>query len=822
MPTDFAFRLSTYLTLFLSCAALGYSEWDLLPEAAVFAFIVAGLLGVAFYQEGRLEMSLSAANRLGMVIGIIAVVWIAFQIVRPSGGLIYSLPWPASMLPYIGPLVMILMPAKLFRPKHIGDWWTMHGVGLAAVALGCALADDLLFGLLAACYLIAGAWSLSLFFLRRAAGAMPDIPGRPNTEPRAMVVTGEVSTAPKTRLGRAFAARPLWALAAAVIVGVAFFFATPRIDGPQWSLSRGREVGYGGEDSAPDLTRGGTLNAQNREIAFEVVVRNDDGTYKEDVPEFQRWRGRAFLEYAAGKWIANSPIRVAFTRGARPYPLAEGLAGTPVAPEPIKPGEITYDFTWLAKKKDAILADPVYWSPDQPPPVLSRGNGGWIPWAQVPDGSFFPYSRDAFGRYRQVSRNPDEKNLGPLFELMNWNPRTKEGEVPPNSDPFVGYETLMTTRLVSIRDFARELLDRLIREEKLPPSVGKRLDPANRTVAAEDHEIVARAFNDFISDSGEYQYDLKSPAHDRSLDPIEDFLLKSKVGSCERFATGLVQLLRGVGIPCKMIVGFKGCEYEGEGKYIVRQEHAHAWVEVLVRRPTPPGYVSLEPPTIRPVAIGVQPNVSVLRDPSVTQPAPPAPPATQNQPAPKKQTPPPYLHAWLTLDPTPGDDGSIDSKSGLAGSMSSVWQSIGDWFSSLIVRYNPEMRSRVVTASGAWFGRWWLIVVEVVAFTVLSLMAIKWLRQKLRQKKAVVKPVSDAPDWYEQFCEIASRAGLPRFPHETPNEHAIRFAGTLPDNLKAWPLDVAELLADVRYGGRTADPVREHAIRAGLDRATRT
>src|SRR5215218_7699130 len=143
MPTDFAFRLSTYLTLFLSCAALGYAEWDLLPEAAVFTFVVAGLLGVAFYQEGRLEMSLSAANRLGMVIGIIAVVWIAFQIVRPSGGLIYSLPWPASMLPYIGPLVMILMPAKMFRPKHIGDWWTMHGVGLAAVALGCALADDL-------------------------------------------------------------------------------------------------------------------------------------------------------------------------------------------------------------------------------------------------------------------------------------------------------------------------------------------------------------------------------------------------------------------------------------------------------------------------------------------------------------------------------------------------------------------------------------------------------------------------------------------------------------------------------------------------------
>ena len=29
--TDFAFRLSTYLTLALACAGLGYAEWDFLP-----------------------------------------------------------------------------------------------------------------------------------------------------------------------------------------------------------------------------------------------------------------------------------------------------------------------------------------------------------------------------------------------------------------------------------------------------------------------------------------------------------------------------------------------------------------------------------------------------------------------------------------------------------------------------------------------------------------------------------------------------------------------------------------------------------------------
>jgi protein-glutamine gamma-glutamyltransferase len=36
MPTDFAFRLSTYLSLGLACLRLGYPEWDLLPEVAGF------------------------------------------------------------------------------------------------------------------------------------------------------------------------------------------------------------------------------------------------------------------------------------------------------------------------------------------------------------------------------------------------------------------------------------------------------------------------------------------------------------------------------------------------------------------------------------------------------------------------------------------------------------------------------------------------------------------------------------------------------------------------------------------------------------------
>ena len=44
MPSDFSFRLSTYLSLALACGCLGYAEADLLPSGAVIAGLLIGLL----------------------------------------------------------------------------------------------------------------------------------------------------------------------------------------------------------------------------------------------------------------------------------------------------------------------------------------------------------------------------------------------------------------------------------------------------------------------------------------------------------------------------------------------------------------------------------------------------------------------------------------------------------------------------------------------------------------------------------------------------------------------------------------------------------
>ncbi len=61
--------------------------------------------------------------------------------------------------------------------------------------------------------------------------------------------------------------------------------------------------------------------------------------------------------------------------------------------------------------------------------------------------------------------------------------------------------------------------------------------------------------------------------------PLTDFLLRTRSGHCEYFATSTVLLLRRAGIPARYAVGYSAQEYdEGQQLYVVRRRHAHAWV----------------------------------------------------------------------------------------------------------------------------------------------------------------------------------------------------------------------------------------------------
>ncbi len=93
----------------------------------------------------------------------------------------------------------------------------------------------------------------------------------------------------------------------------------------------------------------------------------------------------------------------------------------------------------------------------------------------------------------------------------------------------------------------------------------------------------------------QYGYTLNMK-RETELSAIDEFLFVRKKGHCEYFASAMAILLRLNNIPSRIVNGFMGVEWNELGDYmIVRQSHAHTWVEAyfpeqgwVVFDPTPP------------------------------------------------------------------------------------------------------------------------------------------------------------------------------------------------------------------------------------------
>ncbi len=87
-------------------------------------------------------------------------------------------------------------------------------------------------------------------------------------------------------------------------------------------------------------------------------------------------------------------------------------------------------------------------------------------------------------------------------------------------------------------------------------------------------EAVLAKFN-----AEEFFYTLEPPA--LGSDPVDRFLFETRRGFCEHYASAFAVLMRAVGIPARIVLGYQGGEVNPLGGHlIVRQADAHAWTEV--------------------------------------------------------------------------------------------------------------------------------------------------------------------------------------------------------------------------------------------------
>jgi transglutaminase-like putative cysteine protease len=105
---------------------------------------------------------------------------------------------------------------------------------------------------------------------------------------------------------------------------------------------------------------------------------------------------------------------------------------------------------------------------------------------------------------------------------------------------------------------------------------------------AADTALVKRALDWIRAD---FVYTLDAPPLGRHS--VDEFLFRSRAGFCEHFSSSFVVLMRGAGVPARVVTGYVGGYRNPVGGYwLVRRSDAHAWAEVWLEGR---GWVRVDP-----------------------------------------------------------------------------------------------------------------------------------------------------------------------------------------------------------------------------------
>jgi len=771
MPAVRPFHTSLYLSLAVALISIGVAGGDLLPELPFVTVFCLLLLGVAYYREGRWELSLRSANMLGLGLGALLGLWALFQVVRPPTGLAETLPWPASALPYLAPVLMILIPAKLLRSKHMGDYWAMHGLGLLGIALACAMAMDGAFLLLFLLYAVLFVWSLSAFHIFRELG--PD-------QGASVALDGSRWKG----LRHAFLWAGLCGLAA-----VPLFWATPR-SGSQWELAlntRGRAT-TGVSDGPVDLNRTGQVDV-NQEKAFEFFAATPDGQPVLDVSPGQRFRALYLHNYESGRWVRNQFGFQTADRAVSP----PGVTRDPRSRLPdLGPGTIHFTFVLNPRlSRTPPLADPVAWQCGMLAPAASRyEDGTYRSWVHRHDGSLDgAFSFEAGPpQYLQAWAPPPQAGYGPVMRVQ---PHRTE------------YLTRLPRGLSKLKEFTDGIIEGLVSQGKLPASVLKDLDPDTQMRMLHHHEAIAGALENYLSNSGDFTYTLDLTRQAKNIDPVEDFLLNTRTGHCQRFATALVLMLRSQGIAAQMVVGYRGCESRGDGWYDVREDQAHAWAEVLL----PASNEGLMPVWYVSQALGAW--WPVLRWQMVFG---------GSLPAASFELPPDWKPMrWVTFDPTPSIGESEESgPASLLERARQKWEAI---LKTVLLAYNSESRAQAAAAI-----EYWLIEENgtyYVAGFAAGLVGL-WLARRYWRKR--MEYLADYPNNLRRLVGILAGLGIEWQKGQTAQEYAARARDKLAHapEVADIPMQIVAAYYAERFGGIKIEDDLSRELDASLSRLAAT
>ena len=299
----------------------------------------------------------------------------------------------------------------------------------------------------------------------------------------------------------------------------------------------------------------------------------------------------------------------------------------------------------------------------------------------------------------------------------------------------------------------------------------------------------------FNGEGSEFEYDQSvEPRNDSSA--LLDFLYNTKQGFCQQFAASMAVMLRSIGIPARVAVGFTAGTFDDESDSLrVTTENAHAWVEVLF-----PGYgwLTFEPtpgredvaayPYIDPtfgectldkngdcIPAG-KPGGGVKGGKGAAQ-GPAAITAAAREGVRPKQTPPEAGRGAVDPDITV-----------------------------------PEPARRITVRQAA-------LVALLLGLIVLAMIpVVRAWRRRRRLRRVSDEPRGLILATYDVFTERAGELGFPREPGQTVEEYRARILASQP--LSGGDLDrLTRLTADAAYAARDPQPDQAREATQAADSA---
>lgn len=297
---------------------------------------------------------------------------------------------------------------------------------------------------------------------------------------------------------------------------------------------------YFGSDMG--LGTGGTLG---EEVVFTVQV-------SEKRPEGVRyyWRARSYDTYIEGQWRSSIESPRSVRAGDWPF----------LYPEWKSRKEVNLVFTPMLASMRNLYSPGVPLSVSRPAEVVSR---------MAADGT-----SDVMG----MIANP-ALHTGEIFRVKAW---------------------ISTPNIAQLKSSGRDYPEEIKRNYlQLPHNFSRRVQSQARqvTLNLDNPYDQVMAITNYLRQNMTYKESVPVPPTNR--DPIEWFLFDIKQGFCNYYASSEVMMLRSIGIPARLAVGYAEGESEVAGDlFQIRRRDSHAWPEVYFAGV---GWVEFEPTTAQPL-----------------------------------------------------------------------------------------------------------------------------------------------------------------------------------------------------------------------------